>query len=82
VAPGAVVTLALWLPRTVSPPGELRFEPAGRRMRLFPTDRRQGDQRVVTGRFRLPEGVQRVALARPARGPRPPRLELYLWDER
>jgi 4-amino-4-deoxy-L-arabinose transferase-like glycosyltransferase len=78
--PGDVVTLALWLPRMVSPPGELRLEPAGTRLRLFPTDRLHGDQRVVTGRLALPAGAERVVVSRPAKAPRPVRIELYRWS--
>lgn len=78
--PESTVTLGLWLPRTVAPPTELRLEPSGRRLRLFPADRRQGDQRLITGRFRLPPDSQRVVIARPPAGPRPPRLELYRWE--
>jgi hypothetical protein len=75
------VTLALSIPRNVAAPAELRLEPGGLRLPLFPTDLRRADQRLITKRFRVAGEVDRVAFVRPPRGPRPPRLELYRWDE-
>jgi hypothetical protein len=75
----AVVSLALWRHRFAAGRAELALEPSGRRLPLYLSDRRRGDQLLATRRFLLPPGTRGVVLVDSAPAQRPPRLELHRW---
>ena len=76
---GAVVSISLWRHRRARGRVELVLRPNGRRLPLFLSDRRRGDQQLATRRFPLPPGARRVELVNPTPPLRPPRLEVHRW---
>jgi hypothetical protein len=82
LAPGTVVSLSLWLPRTIAAPDALVLEPAGAILPLYLTERREGDVRLLAPRFVVTPGVQRLRVPALQQGPRPPRLEATTWSLR
>ncbi|HET9765232.1 MAG TPA: glycosyltransferase family 39 protein [Thermoanaerobaculia bacterium] len=76
---GAAVSISLWRRRLARGRIELVLQPGGRRLPLYLSDRRRGDQQLATRRFLLPPGTLQVELVDPTPPPRPPRLELHHW---
>jgi 4-amino-4-deoxy-L-arabinose transferase-like glycosyltransferase len=76
---GAAVSISLWRHRRARGRVELVLQPGGRRLPLYLSDRRRGDQRLATRRFLLPPGTRQVVLVDTAPPARPPRLEIHRW---
>ena len=76
---GAAVSISLWRHRFARGRVELVLQPGGRRLPLYLSDRRRGDQQLATRRFLLSPGTRRVELVDPAPPSRPPRLEVHRW---
>ena len=79
LAGDSVVSFSLWRHRFATGGAELVLEPGGRRLPLYLSGRRRGDQQLATRRFPLPPGTRRVELVDQSPAQRPPRLELHRW---
>jgi hypothetical protein len=73
------VSISVWRHRLARGRVELVLQPGGRRLPLYLSARRRGEQQLATRRFLLPLGTRRVELVDPIPPSRPPRLEFHRW---